>query len=248
MLNFEGSDLVNASTNISAFTKTNNTGVAVGGGWYVMQYEIAYDQNFSTTTYPNLGFSWNSRTINISLINLDGTQTGTLSGNITQPASGFNWTGALFNAGLAAIEVYGMTGVSAVPSTLGDKLAHGISGGLVGNITGLFNGIFGGNSSNSQEVDLKMNTNLSLDGSLTSSQPLVPNTLVVPGQTIANTVGAPVPLYTSPLGVFNLSGSPTIYETTTKSQISNQNGVYYQYVNLYTIDDVIFNKLFKLNP
>jgi hypothetical protein len=248
MLNFEGSDIVNAGTNITAFTKTNNTGVAVGGGWYAMQYEIAYDPNFSTTTYPNLGFSWNSRTVNISQINLDGTQAGTISGNITQQSGGFDWTGNLFNAGLAAVEVYGTAGVSTTfGNTLGGKLITASASGFQGTVSSLFSGIFGGNSNNPEEVDLKMNTNLSLNGTLTGSQPLFPNTLVVPGQTVSNTVGAPPPLINDPLGVFNLTGTPTIDETTTRSQISNENGVYYQYANLYTIDDVIFNQLFKLN-
>jgi hypothetical protein len=249
MLNFEGSDIVNASpaSNTSAFTKTNNTGVAVGGGWYAMQYEIAYDPNFSTTTYPNLGFSWNSKTVNISQIIVNGTQTGTITGNITQQSGGFDWANSLINAGLSAVEIYGTAGASTF-GTMSSNLTGAATGGLAGNFTGLLTGIFGGNSNNPQEVDLKMNTNLSLNGTLTGSQPLVPNSLVAPGQTTGNTVGAPPPLYTSPLGVFNLTGTPTIDETTTKSTISNQNGVYYQYADLYTIDATIFNQLFIPNP
>jgi hypothetical protein len=248
MLNFEGSDIVNASpaNNIRAFTKTYNTGIAVGGGWYAMQYEIAYDPNFATTIYPNLGFSWNSRTVNISQIIVNGTQTGTITGNITQQSAGFNWTGNLINAGLAAAEIYGVA--VGYPGGTENQLNNAASGGLAGNLTGLLTGIFGGNSNNPQEVDLKMNTTLSLNGSLTGSQPLLPNILVVPGQTIGNTVGAPPPLISSPLGVFNLTGTPTIDETTTSSQVTNQNGIFYQYVNFYSVNATIFNQLFQSNP
>lgn len=250
MLNFEGSDLVDPSINVDSITKTNNTGVAVGGGWYAMQYEIAYDPNFAATVYPDLGFAWNSRTVNISQIQVDGSQTGTISGNITKQSGGFNWPGQLKNVGAAAIGIHGIASANSF-GTIASALTKAISQGLAGNILGFFSGIFGGNSTDTQEVDLKMNTDLSLNGTLTSSQPLVPNTLVVPGQTVGNTVGAPPPLINQPLGVFNLTGRPTIDETTTESQVTNppgMTGIYNQYVNSYSVDNNIFNQVFVTNP
>lgn len=250
MLNFEGSDLIDPSINIDSITKTNNNGVAVGGGWYAMQYEIAYDPNFASTVYPDLGFAWNSRTVNITQIQVDGSQTGTISGNITKQSGGFNWPGTLFNIGLGAAEIYGTAGANAFGG-LAQKLIKGTNGGFSGTLSGLFSGIFGGNGADTEEVDLKMNTDISLNGTLTGSQPLVPNTLVVPGQTQGNTVGAPPPLISQPLGVFNLTGRPIINETTTESQVTNppgMSGIYNQYVNSYSVDGNIFNQLFVTNP
>jgi len=214
MLNFDGLDLVDAGARVNAFTKTNNVGVAIGGGWYVMQYEIAYDPDFPATTYPNLGLSWNSRVVDITQILISGTQAGTITGSITQQSSGFNWSGALINGILAAAEIYGTAGASAF-GTMGTNLTSAATGGLAGNIGGFFSAIFGGNSNNPQEVDLKMNTTISLNGTLSSGQPFIPNSLVPPGQTVANTIGAPLPLTDSrfpglSLGAVNLLQRPTV--------------------------------------
>lgn len=242
MLNFEGGDIVDVTANTSVFTKTNNSGVSYGGGWYAMQYQIAYDPNFAATTYPNLGFSWNSRTVSISQINLNGTSTGGITGNITQKSSGFNWAGALINAGLSAVEIYGTAGFAT-----GTNIAGAASGGLAGNITGFLDAIFGGSSGNTQEVDLKMNSTITMNGTLTASQPLVPNSLVVPGQTVGNSVGAPPPLYTSPLGVFNFPNKPTVHITSTKTTApSSWDGpANAYYVNTFTLDPAFVTSIQK---
>lgn len=251
MLNFEGYDIIDAGTNIDSITKTNNVGIAIGGGWYTMQYEIAFDPNFQSTIYPNLGFSWNSRTINIHEILLEGTSIGEISGTVTNQTGGFTWTGALKSVGKSVTEVYGIasaaqTGESNKP--LVRKLVAAIGNGLAGDVIGFFDGIFGGNSSNPEQVNLKMNAELLMNGNITSSQPLLPNTLVVPGQTAGNTVGAPPPLYEMPLGVFNLIGRPTVNQTTTSTRIEDEGGIYYRYLNYYTVDQAIFDQVFKINP
>ncbi|WCT14242.1 hypothetical protein [Mucilaginibacter jinjuensis] len=248
MLNFEGGDIVDPSGNISDFVKTNNNPVAYGGGWYAMQYEIAYDPNFASTSYPGLGFTWHSKTVSISQINLNGTQQGTISGNITQKSSGFNWAGAIVNGIIGAAEIYGTAGLSLL-GTMSANMTSAATGGLAGNITGLLSGIFGGNSGNTQEVDLKMNSAISLNGTITGSQPLTPNNLVVPGQTIANTVGAPTPIYQSPLGVFNFPSKPVVHITSTKttapSSWDGPSNAYY--VNRLTIDPTFLSSIQK-NP
>jgi hypothetical protein len=225
LLNFDAVEIVDPNASATAFTKTNNTGIAVGGGWYAMQYQIAYDPNFASTTYPHLGFTWNSKTVNISQIVLDGTLQGTITGNITQPSSGINWSGTLTNLATGLIEGFTAAGAQngGFNSTSGTLLQNAAAGGLVGNFTGFLTGLFGGNSANSSEVDLSMNANISLQGTLTGSQPLVPNAFVFPGQTIANTVGAPNPLYTSPLGVFNISNRPQVRVVgTAQPQVGNE--------------------------
>ncbi|MBN9385010.1 MAG: hypothetical protein J0H74_29915 [Chitinophagaceae bacterium] len=206
MLNFEGSDMVDAAANNLNFTKTNNVAVAYGGGWYAMQYEIAYDPNFASTS--NLGLAWNNRTVNISTIQIGGTSTGTITGSITQQSSGTDPANILINGLLTAAEIYSTAGG---PGLSG--LSDAANNGLAGSITGFLSAIFGGNSNNPLEVDLKMNQTISLSGTITNpGQPLFPNTFIVPGQTSTQNVapsqgGA---LYSSLLGVFNLAHRPTI--------------------------------------
>lgn len=250
MLNFDGVDIVDPNSRTAVFTKTNNTGVAVGGGWYAMQYQIAYDPNFASTQYPHLGFTWNSKTVNISQIILNGTQQGSITGTITQPSSGFNWSSTLINGILGAAEIYGTAGAGFL-GTMGTNLTSAASGGLAGNITGFFSGLFGGNSSNTQEVDLTMNSTMSLAGSITSSQPLVPNSLVFPGQTLGNTIGAPNPLIPYPLGLFNLNGRPNVNVRTTVRTVSvpSDPGVpYNEFTNEYSVDASTFNSQIVFNP
>lgn len=245
MLNFEGSDIVDPSSNTPAFTKTTNVGVAQQGGWYAMQYEIAYAPNFVNASFPNLGIAWNSRTVSISDIQLNGQSTGTLTGNITQQGND-GMGSAILNGALAAAEIYGIA--SSGSSTSLTALQSAASGGLAGNLTGFFSGIFGGNSNNSQEVDLKMNSTITLTGTIVTPNALSPNTFVFPGESIAFGNASNPPLYTSTLGVFNLSGRPTINETTTSSRVTNADGTFYQYVNSYSVDAAIFNSLLVENP
>lgn len=249
MLNFDGADIVDPTVSTPSFVKTTNTGVAVAGGWYAMQYEIAYDPAFSPTVYPDLGFTWNSKTLNISSISLDGTDVGTLSGNITQSSStGFSLTGVVKGVG----EIVSTVKKSNDTSSFTNTLINVAKNGLAGNISGVLSAIFGGSHTNSQAVDLKMNSTISLTGSLTGSQIVANNSLVFPGQNTANTIGAPTPLKSYPLGLFNLSGRPTIYVHTTSQPVTiNENGQNVQY-NLYSVQYTvsaqdIYNNLFETN-
>lgn len=208
MLNFDGTDLVDPSASANSFTKTNDVAVASGGGWYAMQYEIAYDPLFAATTFPNLGFVWNSKTISISEIKLNGTIISTPGNAAKQNGGSFDWTGGIATTA-KVIQLFGSSDADAKPAPF-QKIISALAGGLAGNVVNFFSGIFGGNSSSPASADLKINANVTLNGTLTSSQPLVPNSLVVPGQTVGNTIGAAMPLYTNVLGVFNISGRPKI--------------------------------------
>ena len=212
MLNFEGSDIVDPNTNNLSFTKTNNTGISLQGGWYAMQYELAYDPNFSSSTFPNLYLSWIARQVAISDIAINGTSSGTIEGNITQQANS-NLGSSMINGAAAAAEIVGVS-ISGSKTEL-NALENAAAGGLAGNVTNFLSGIFGGNSSNSQTVDLKMNETINLAGTITTNGQLFQNSFVFPGQTITTGNGSYEPLYTSPLGVFNFSNRPTVKITKT---------------------------------
>lgn len=245
MLNFEGADIVDANAKVAAFTKTGDMGVAQQGGWYAMQYEIAYDPNFSSASFPSLGIAWNSQTVNISKIELQGSQVGSITGNITQQSSGFNWAGTLINLALGAAEIYASGGLSTLTSanTI-TQLNTAAASGLAGNATGFLSGIFGGNSNNPQEVDLKMSTTISLAGTETSTNELSPNTFVFPGESIAQGNPSYPPLYTSPLGVFNLTARPIVYVHTTPAQFTlNGDRTYNGANDVFTVDPNLLSKI-----
>lgn len=216
MLNFENVDIVDANSNTQSVSKFNNQQVASLGNWIVTQYEIAYDPNISTTSYPNFGLTWSSKPVNVSVLKMDGTQIGTITGEINNPG-GYDWGGVLTNLAVAGLEVYGVSDLNGL-TALGGKVGAQASamqsaiGSALGNtISGLFSAITGGNSSNSQEVYLTMNTQIALQGTLTSSSLLTNPNFVISGQQNASTAYGPNPNYNSPLGVFNLKTRPIVY-------------------------------------
>lgn len=200
MLNFEAGDIASATVPAAGFTKTNKDGISVTGGWYVMQYQLAYDPQFSTTTYPSAGFKWDTYTVSVTQIKSNGKEIGTLKGTITTPKPDFDWTNAIVNGGLAVLEAFG-TGGSAT-------IADIAKGGLAGNVTNFFSGAFSQRSATEQTVDLQLNSNIETTGSATGHQPYELNAMPFPGQN-PGVNGVP-PLATYSLGLFNLSAAPTV--------------------------------------
>ena len=219
ILNFAGTDIVDLSSNQTAISKTNSQQINLLGNWIACQYEIAYDPNISQLSFPNLALQWTSQAVNVSTIQLNGTQTGVLSGSITTPSSGFPLLSTLTNLGVGALEVYGISDVAALQkvATSGSTEANFLSGlsgaisnGLGNTITNLFSGIFGGNSNNTQEVNLTMNTQIAINGTSTNSFGIASPFFVIPGEANQTNANGLIPNYTSPLGVFNLKGIPTV--------------------------------------
>ncbi len=216
LLSFEGTDIVDLDNKATSFTKTNKDGISTTGGWYAMQYQLAYDPLFTSTTFPNPGFRWDCYNVSVSQIKLNGTEIGSLKGTITTPAPDFNW-GNVINGALGIAEIFGTAGLANASSDVAKAFAGAAAGGLAGNTTGFLSGIFGGNSANSQTVDLAINSTITTTGTSTSFQPYQLNSTPLPGQNVAGTNGVP-PLINYPLGVFNLSGKPTVKLTTTLTE------------------------------
>ncbi len=209
MLNFEGSDLVDANKKIQSFSKTNNIGVAFGGGWYAMQYEIAYDPNFAATS--NLWLQWSSKSINISDITMNGTTTGSFTGSITQQVGPADLTSVVQQGLNIAGEIYSFPSITSTNTFL-QNLGNVGQKGLLGQISGFLSGIMGGSSTNSQAIDLKMNGTIAITGTINSQTPLFPNTFNVPGQISTQNIPPNLggSLYPNSLGVFNLTSRPIV--------------------------------------
>jgi hypothetical protein len=243
MLNFESGDVVDVTGNGKGFTKTSTQSVNATGGWYAMQYEIAYDPAFSSTTYPHLGFTWDVSSVSVTDIALNGVEQGTLQGTITTPAPGLS--GTIINGAFSVAEIYGIGGFKG-------KLQDAAAGALAGNLTGFLSGIFGGNSANAQEVDLKLNSTIVTKGTGTTSQSFQKNSFVFPGQQVANS-NNPAPLISYPIGLFNMLEVPTVtLHTNVIEGVDFPNdpqgyGRGDRYENLYELDISQIESLVKFN-
>ena len=216
MLNFESGSVISAGTNTPGFAKTNNQQINLLGNWVGMDYEIAYDPNTEKTTYPAFGLQWNTKTLNITNLSLNGSQTGAIEGQITTPSNGdvLSILNNVTQAGLTFASASAVNKLAGTASAEGKTFLSGvgtaISNLLSGKIVGFFSGLAGGSSSNSQQVHLKMDTKISLQGTATNSIGISNPFFVLPGQSNSQTASGPNPNYNETMGVFNLLDSPEV--------------------------------------
>jgi len=221
LLNFGSGDVVDVSTNTSSILKTNSQQLNLLGNWVAAQYEIAYDPNVKNTSFPNLGFQWTARTLNITDVSLKGTQVGTVSGTISTPAGGFNLESLLNNISNGQMQVFGLSEINKLKAkapadsplaTLLNSLSSTVTGFLNGNVSGVFSAIFG-KSGSSQRVNLDLKTEIEVTGTATNSVGITNPFFVISGQSNATTANGLIPAYNAPLGVFNVSSQPEIAYT-----------------------------------
>lgn len=234
-LNFEKGEISDPAAGLSngqGFTKTSKDGLPTTGGWYAMQYQIAYDPAITGSNYINPSFIWDTYSISVSQIQLNGTEVGTSRGTIQNPAADSDLSNIILNGGLAVAEVFagGYTG----------GLATAFASGVAGNTTSFLSGIFGQTSGGDQTVDLKLNANITTTGTANSMSLYQTNAMPFPTQNIAGSNAVP-PLLTTPMGLFNLSKRPYINTNLVKN---SDGSLSYS----YTIRDNIERDLFQLNP
>ncbi|RTL47441.1 MAG: hypothetical protein EKK39_14325 [Sphingobacteriales bacterium] len=266
MLNYIGQDVVDVTKNQTSISKIEPTQLATGT-WYASQYEIAYDPNIVTSTYQQLGLNWTLKWTSVSSIALGGTQQGTINGTISTPAPSFDISGLLTQG---ALEATGLAIFSnnaggdktnytqntlGLPGNIFKSIQDGLQSGLSGVVKNIFNGIFGGSSSNTQEVNLTMNTKIQLTGTSSQSGAFIPDPglgIGIPGISNSQSASGYIPGYNQPMGVFSLSSTPIINKHTTTSIVYvNEGGVNVpstKYTNLYTVNSNIFNSAFITNP
>ncbi len=259
LLNFIGKDIIDVSNPSAIITKIEPTQIATNA-WYACQYEMAYDPNIANSTFQQIGINWTLKWTNITQVSLGGTAVGTLNGSITTPASsGFSLSGLISNAETGALEATGLAvfnnnkgnnGVNnglGLPANIFNAAQSGLSSGLSGVVKNIFSGIFGGSSSGStQSVNLTLNATINLTGSTTGSGALIPDPglgLGVPGTSNSQSAQGLIPYYNSPLGVFNLSGRPSVDMTTTSVSDGTEEGSSTTYT--FAIDDNSFQKIFN---
>lgn len=271
MLNFVGTDVVDASIKQSKYTQVepapaDGSAPLATNKWYMLQYEIAYDAQMKGANYQNQQLSWFTNYNSIATVSLGGTATGTLSGTIGGTSNTLD--AALLNGGkvagtavLSAIGTSFLSGKDAgklgLPAKVFSAITDGVSGalkesskGIPGAIVGILSGLFGGNSG-PQTVSLNLNSTITLTGTTTSkgSFPASPTSVYVPGNSFTQQTQNFVPLYPNVMGVFNLTGRPTVNLHTTIFQSAvNVGGIPYNNIlNEYTVDNLKFGTVFSKN-
>jgi hypothetical protein len=208
MLNFNGQEISDPTINQSSFDYLINQPInASGGTWYVFQYEMAYDSNIGTTSFPNFGLKWTSQYISVSSINLNGTLQGSIKGALgTNSPASFNLNSILFNGVQAFFgSLQYLVAVGGAPAAI-IAAYNAASQNIVKNtLSTLFS--VGGNS---QQINLTVNANLKLSGNSITNGGLEDMKLVLPGQANALTANGNIPDYNSIMGIFNLTAKPSV--------------------------------------
>lgn len=257
ILNYIGQDVVDINTKLRSTTGIQKYQIQSTGGWYVMQYEIPYDPSIASTPYQNLDFQWYSKSINITQVSLSGSVNGTLKGSITQPGSTPTIGGTIQQIVKGSFEVTGPSflglalGETGLPDATSQKLQQSvldvINGGIVKNF---LSALVGGSSGTTQQVNLTLNAQIGLAGTLTNSTGLANPSLVIPGLVGSQTAIGLTPGYNSPMGVFYLSAKPKIkivdVETGEFINIPQGFGAQYsRHKHTYTIDNSSFATIFN---
>ncbi|WP_293946738.1 MULTISPECIES: hypothetical protein [unclassified Sphingobacterium] len=213
ILNYNAVERV-SPVNQKSFSMIENQKLTYSGGtWYIFEYEMAYDPNIKNTSFPSFGLSSVPSWVNLSQININGTATGKIEGTIGNPGSSFNLTGLLQNGTATlmgnwanslflSIFTSSATGQAELTKTLTDG-GKGIVKGIINGLLGL-----GGTGNTFQKVKLNLNTDIKLNGSITSSGSLFDMKFAIPGQSNSTSIFGVN--YHKNLGIFSLANTPII--------------------------------------
>ena len=214
LMNFAAKSIVNLDAPAGVASKVEPYSIQ-HGGWYVLQYELAYDQNVANHSYNDLAFRWAIKSTQISTVSLDGTAKGTLTGTVKQASGGDLTASGTFNInnGDGQVVVNGTQDADKLVNILGSAVVDGIKGaitsGVSGVVTNLFGSIFGSGGGGDSKVELTVDEKISLSGTIQSDFSVSYPDLAVPGYA-QDPTGGLTPLYNQPLGVYYLTSKPSV--------------------------------------
>ncbi|TAJ12191.1 hypothetical protein DMA11_13655 [Marinilabiliaceae bacterium JC017] len=238
MLNFCGTDIVDASNNNTTVAQIQPKPVdgsmpLASNKWHMLQYALAYDPNISKLTHQQIQFSWFTNFCNVEAVKLNGGITGEIKGTTGKSAKEnvmaklgelgkVSGTMALSGIGSYFVEkktvnsYYGSNDFN-LPHEMWKNLRKGVNSalssstkGLPGSVVNLFSAIIGGSSQQTLSFDVNLDVELAGEKSDYGSFPASPTTLYIPGSKISNRAQGYIPLKSYKLGVFNLSSRPLI--------------------------------------
>lgn len=217
MLNFSGNDIVTIGNNSVDVSQIQPYLVSNTGSWYATEFEIAYDQQITSTNYQSLQLNWSINPNSISQITLNGKETGTISGTIEQKKAGTNFFEGLANnlidAGLKIGSKEASEGIrfvknDAIKSAILDATTNGIGGIVKGFLSGILGG--GGSTPTKQQVNLKINSKIDITGQAVVQSQLYDNVFTLPGTLNSENSVPFYPNYNKAMGVFYVSSKPVV--------------------------------------
>lgn len=214
MMNFAGQDIVDVAIK-RMFASNIEEAQLAPSTWYAMEFELAYDKNMSTQNFTSFAFDWTAKSIDVTSIALNGTQTGSIKGSITIPGTNFTISPSLsVTTNSGNVTMGGKSTADKLLPSLGSSIVNGIKSGITNGLSGLVSNFISGifkrkGATNEENVHLKMDTRINLQGTLTNSFLITSPKLAIPGYNQTSTTGY-IPDYNSPLGVFYLSAKPVV--------------------------------------
>lgn len=243
LLSYSGKEIVNLTDKPLVVSQVENFQVGPST-WYACEFELAYDPNISNYNYQSLLLQWNFQGEAISQVKLNGSIELKGTGTFTAPKLDLAISGLSFpveNIAGTNITTHGADQTKSFLQTIGSALADGFSEGLTGlaskAVSSFFN-MLTGNQEDKSSINLDLNGTVKLDGNI-DNRFLVGNySFGFPGYD-QNSISGYSPYTNEKLGVFTLTGVPTI---TRQLNTNTGNNTHYA---TYTINansfDVIFN-------
>ena len=223
---------MNVTTRDGNLVVVNLTELGTGGpspnNWYTFDFGLtAYDSSIigqsSLDNYLK-GYIWAQQN---STVSVSGTQTGSLSGQMQIKGSSLvdNFALTLGSSSMVQIGNTKSQGKESLLKTAGKQVRSGLesaikkaSEDLAGDlldfatdpISSLFTGLIGTKSSSKSTINLTMDTEIELSGTISSNQAILPNgnNEFIPGTTYDQSGYAPCTDYS--FGVWNLSNVPQV--------------------------------------
>lgn len=239
MLNLTGNSINDASLNRKTYSQIQPAPLdgslpLASNKWYMMQYEIGYDPNTAQMPYNQIQLSWAVNYYNVQTINLGGEIVGSIKGTVggsgdNNMFSSLGNLGKVVGKGVVAgigneflennkIDSSGTNKLGLPKSIFKAALTgvnaaiKGASGNIPGAVIDIFSSILGGASSSTMMVNLNIQTDITLEGTGTSSGsfPSSPISFWMPGTAIPTTSIGYMPLFQHTMGVLNFKGKPNI--------------------------------------
>jgi len=250
IMNFAASTRVNYNNNQKSASILEHAQVA-RSTWYAFEYELAYDQNIANQNFEKFKFFWPVKSNSVTKFNVNGKIGGTVTGSMATSATNLTVSPSFSSSstGDGNIIIKGESDVEKVKPSITTQLFNTLKGlvtknltsGIGGIVSNLFSGIFGGkDGSSADNVNLKINANIEMEGTLTGNFLITSKSISIPGYDQSNTTGF-IPAYNEPLGVFYISNKPKIKETVT----STADGIAYLVRQTYSIVDNSYNLVFN---
>ncbi len=190
------------------------------GGWYVSQFQVAYDKDLSSKHYYDIGLLMDLKFWQITDEKLESTSVGSATGEIRSESSTLG--NIVISGAKAAFAIIDPADLPSGLSYLGDILSDVASDGASGLIEGIGNLISSGTHSDGQKVDLAITLNTQTTGSSTASGAILTNYgITMPGTVDATSASGYVPADNRKMGVFNLPVRPVVkvHSTNTSGHI-----------------------------